>query len=171
MPEATRVDLDASRELRPGDCVAIFTSNDENEVNLVFEGLGKTPENIITSSGDRKPGWIPDRSGIKDLIRHCFELRSPVTKAMIGNLAENCTDPAIKRRLSEMISREGKEIFLQLLKKQVTFVHLLTAFPKLNIDLSIFTFLRQLQRRWYSIANFIDYRKRFEKAYLVLLQV
>ena len=80
---------------------------------------------------------------------------------MIGHLAEKCTDPIVKRRLSEMISREGKEIFLELLKKQVTFIHLLTAFPKLNIDLEVLTFLRQLQRRWYSIANFIDYRNRF----------
>mgnify|MGYP000077691941 CR=1 FL=1 len=64
----------------------------------------------------------------------------------------------LKRRLQEFISRDGKEEFRQLLQKQVTFVDLLVAFENLNIKLDVLTYLRRLQRRWYSIANYIDYR-------------
>ena len=48
---------------------------------------------------------------------------------MIGRLASNCNDPSIKFKLQQYISREGKDLFTALLLKQVTFIHILHAFP------------------------------------------
>ena len=115
-----------------------------------------------------------------------MELRSPITKAMIGRLASSCSDPSIKFKLQQYISREGKDLFTALLLKQVTFIHILHAFPAwiypitrtyyylpdcfgvnplwktLNLEISILTYLRRLQRRWYSVANYVNYSNTSE---------
>ena len=62
--------------------------------------------------------------------RFDVELRSPVTKAMLGALSRSRDiDPITASKLRQYCSREGKEHFTQLLQMQVTFIDLLVAFP------------------------------------------
>jgi sulfite reductase alpha subunit-like flavoprotein len=163
LPEEIRVKYDSSRELHCGDCVAIFSENDSLESELVFERIGNS-NFMISADGPRKPSWIGPKTSLKNLIRFGVELRSPVTKAMIGNLAKNCVSQTIQRRLKEFISREGRDTFRELLEKGVTFVDILKAFPELNIEIESLSFLRRLQRRWYSISNYIDYTLPIENS-------
>jgi sulfite reductase alpha subunit-like flavoprotein len=76
---------------------------------------------------------------------------------MLGHLTNKNSCEEIKRRLGEFVSREGKDLYRALLDKQVTFVDLLVAFPLLKPPVSVLSYLKRLQRRWYSIANWIDY--------------
>ena len=160
MPESTRTEQDQSRELFCGDCVAIFTPNNLQEVKLVLGRLGGKNE-MVRADGARKPNWFSELSSISNILQFGVELRSNVTKAMVGHLAANCEHAETKRRLSEFISREGRDEFRQLLQRQVTFLDLLVAFPNLNLQIESLTYLRRLQRRWYSIANYIDYSHGF----------
>ena len=153
---------DNGRELCCGDCVALFTPNDPMEVSLVLSRIPDGTNRTVVAQGARKPSWFPAASSLTNILRYDVELRSSVSKAMLGHLANHCANESIRRRLFEFISREGKESFRQLLQKQVTFVDVLRAFPDLTIDLEVLTFLRRLQRRWYSIANYIDYRQQCE---------
>ena len=146
---------DNNRELRSGDCIAIYTANDDHEVETVLKVIGG--DGTVCNSGDRRPGWIGEVNSLRNLLKFDFELRSPVTKAMIGNMAKFTADPTTKATLQQYIAREGRQAFTELLNRQVTFIHLLDAFPQLQLDLSILTYLRRLQRRWYSIANYVDY--------------
>lgn len=155
LPEVTRI-KDNSRQLHCGDCVALFTPNDPEEVKLALNAFGG--ENIyINACGGRKQKWFPEKGSLEDILKYTVELRTPVTKGLIGHLKAQATDPGIKRRLSEFVSREGKELFRELLVKHVTFIDVVTAFPTLRLKLSALTYLRRLQRRWYSLANFVDY--------------
>ena len=71
------------------------------------------------------------------IYRFDVELRSPVTKAMLGAMAKTA-DAVSASRLRQYISREGKDFFTQLLQKQVTFIDMVKAFPVwFNINKSI----------------------------------
>lgn len=82
-----------------------------------------------------------EREKSKSIIyRFDVELRSPVTKAMLGAMAKTA-DTVSASRLRQYISREGKDFFTQLLQKQVTFIDLVTAFPvwfNFSIEMTLF---------------------------------
>ena len=156
LPESTRCGSDNGRELHCGDCVALFTPNDPKEVDLAMKAFGGT-DVAVFAKGGKRPSWFPERASLKNLLEYHVELRTPVSKTMLGHLMNSCSSSDVKRRLGEFVSREGKEIYRALLDNQVTFVDLLVAFPQLSPKLSILAYLKRLQRRWYSIANWIDY--------------
>ena len=154
LPENTRVS-DNNRELHCGDCVALFTPNDPGEVNLALKAFGKNMN--VLANGQKRPSWFPERESLKNLLEFYVELRTPVSKTMLGHLMKTTTNEEIKRRFGEFVSREGKDLYRALLEKQVTFIDLLVAFPLLKPPVSVLSYLKRLQRRWYSIANWIDY--------------
>ena len=71
---------------------------------------------------------------------------------MLGNLMKKTENADLKRRFGEFFSREGKELYREMLDKQVIFVDLLVAFPLLKPPVSVLAYLKR-QEYLFAIKN------------------
>ena len=84
---------------------------------------------------------------------------------MLGHLMNKTENADLKRRFGEFVSREGKELYRELLDKQVTFFDLLVAFLLLNPPVSVLAYLKR-QEYLFAIKNvefFLNFRNFFCK--------
>jgi len=60
LDEKTRIS-DKNRELQCGDCVALFTPNDSDEVELAMNALNDGKNVTVLTNGKKRPSWFPEQ--------------------------------------------------------------------------------------------------------------
>ena len=66
--EKFRIENDNGRKLRSGDCFALYTPNDESDVEMVLKRLGGDSE--LTAGGARLPSWIRPNNRLSNFLRY-----------------------------------------------------------------------------------------------------
>ena len=65
--EKFRIENDNGRKLRSGDCFALYTPNDESDVEMVLKRLGGDKE--LTAGGTRLPSWVTPKNRLSNFLR------------------------------------------------------------------------------------------------------
>jgi len=89
---------------------------------------------------------------------------------MLGNLMKKTENADLKRRFGEFFSREGKELYREMLDKQVIFVDLLVAFPLLKPPVSVLAYLKR-QKYLFAIKNDLPLLRRNYKSFSIIIEI
>lgn len=157
----------------PGDSFAIIVQNREEEVELFLSLLGlsdvaeKTYELSVDSNTKKKgaaiPKYIPVRSSLHCVFQSCVDIRSVPKKPLLRTLVQFTSDPTEKRRLQELVSKEGASEYIKCVREQgLTLLDLLCIFQTCKPPVTtLLEHLPQLLPRPYSITSspLIDSKK------------
>lgn len=101
----------------PGDSIGILVKNPQEEVELLLGLLGlseiaykRCQLSLIPGTKKRAaavPSFLPHSSSLRHLFEHCVDIRSVPKKPFLRALAEYTSEPHEKRRLLELVSKEG----------------------------------------------------------------
>ncbi|CAF2086670.1 unnamed protein product [Rotaria magnacalcarata] len=148
-----------------GDAIKIVCANDENEVDLLLkrlEWLDKashrleisiSPDN--TKKSTKIPAYIPPMCSLRYALVNCIDIRSSPRKNLLRLFVDCTTDDDEKRRLEELCSREGSEIYIKyILEEHLSILDILNHFPSCKPDVAmLIEFLPSLMPRFYSICS------------------
>lgn len=108
---------DAEFHYHPGDSIGILVRNPPEEVELLLGLLGlseiadKTCKLSITPGTKKRaaavPNFLPLTSCLRHLFECCVDIRAVPKKPFLRALAEYTSEPSEKRRLLELVSKEG----------------------------------------------------------------
>lgn len=154
--------LQSHDSFQAGDSIGLLQSNNEKQVRFVISRFA-TPlpigriyfEGVKSALISHLPQNEVDARDVFELLSNCIELRALPSKAMVRVLGDFCSNPAQKRRLHELSSREGAVEFEKfIIKPHLTLCDLLRAFstcqPSLN---AIIACLPALRPRYYSMVR------------------
>ncbi|UJR31040.1 hypothetical protein I4U23_018550 [Adineta vaga] len=162
------VDLQLSEEeflFEPGDAIKIVCANDDNEVNLLLKRLqwldkashqldiSISPDN--TKKSAKVPVHIPSMCSLRYALTNCIDIRSSPRKNLLRLFVDCTTDEDEKRRLEELCSKEGSEVYIKyVLEEHLSILDILNHFPTCQPDIAMFIeFLPSLLPRFYSICS------------------
>ncbi|XP_023678186.2 methionine synthase reductase isoform X1 [Paramormyrops kingsleyae] len=164
---ALLVELDVSDldiHYQPGDSLDVHCPNSEEEVadllgRLGLAGCGNHAVQLRLQADTKKkgvqiPSHIPESCSLQYLLTWCLEIRSVPKKAFLRSLVDCTADPAERRRLQELCSKQGSAEYNRLVRDPgLCLLDLLYAFPSCSPPLSLLIeHLPKLQPRSYSAA-------------------
>ncbi|KAK3882716.1 hypothetical protein Pcinc_012922 [Petrolisthes cinctipes] len=104
-------------EYEPGDSYGVLVRNPKCDVEMLLHLLGLTgqADNIFELSVmlDTKkkcaavPSFIPARGFLRNILESCVDIRAIPKKPLVRSLVEHTADPKERRRLQELVSKEG----------------------------------------------------------------
>ncbi|XP_018609734.1 methionine synthase reductase [Scleropages formosus] len=165
---ALLLELDVSEhqmDYQPGDSFDIHCPNSCAEVDELLRRLGLSQQKSCSVQlqlrADTKkkaaqiPSYIPERCSLQYLFTWCLEIRSVLKKAFLRSLVEYTSNPAEKRRLQELCSKQGSAEYNSFIRDPgLCLLDLLRAFTSCLPPLSILIeHLPKLQPRSYSAAS------------------
>ncbi|CAF2754762.1 unnamed protein product [Rotaria sp. Silwood2] len=162
------IELQLSEEeflFEAGDAIKIVCANDENEVNLLLKRLewmdkashqldiSLSPDN--TKKSAKIPTYIPPMCSLRYALTNCIDIRSSPRKNLLRLFVDCTTDEDEKRRLEELCSREGSDIYIKyILEEHLSILDILNHFPSCKPDVAmLIEFLPQLIPRFYSVCS------------------
>ncbi|CAF1398824.1 unnamed protein product [Adineta steineri] len=178
------VDLQLSEDefmFEAGDAVKIVCANDDNEVHLLLKRLGWldkashqldisiSPDN--TKKSAKIPAHIPPLCSLQYALTNCIDIRLSPRKNILRLFVDCTSDEDEKRRLEELCSKEGSEIYIKyILEEHLSILDILNHFPSCKPDIAILIeFLPALMPRFYSICSSpLDDTRRITFVYSVL---
>ncbi|XP_037385505.1 methionine synthase reductase isoform X2 [Talpa occidentalis] len=150
---------------QPGDAFNILCANSDAEVQGLLQRLrladhGGHRVHVVVRAGTRKKGaalpqHIPEGCSLRRILTWCLDIRAAPKKAFLRALVDHTPDPAQRRRLQELCSREGAADYSRFLRDaRTSLLDLLLAFPSCQPPLSLLLeHLPKLQPRPYSCAS------------------
>ncbi|XP_045594122.1 methionine synthase reductase [Procambarus clarkii] len=149
----------------PGDSFGIIVKNPVKDVEILLNLLqisdiaDKICElSIIPNTKKRSaavPKFIPSKSSVKYILEHCLDIRSVPKKPLIRTLLEYTSNSSEKRRLQELVSKEGASEYSKYVRgASLTLLDFLIIFQSCKPPVTtLLEHLPQLQPRAYSIAT------------------
>ncbi|XP_069956956.1 methionine synthase reductase-like [Cherax quadricarinatus] len=149
----------------PGDSFGIIVKNKENEVEILLNLLGisdradKIYELSVLPNTKKKaaavPKFIPVKSSLRYILEHCVDIRSVPKKPLVRALLEYTSSPSEKRRLQELVSKEGASEYTKNIREaNLTLLDLLIIFGSCKPPVTtLLEHLPRLQPRAYSIIS------------------
>ncbi|KAG8516165.1 Methionine synthase reductase, partial [Galemys pyrenaicus] len=145
------LELDISKtdfSYQPGDAFNVICANSDLEVQGLLKRLqladqGGHRVHVEIRAGTRKKGaalpqHIPEGCSLQHILTWCLELRATPKKAFLRALVDHTHDPAQRRRLQELCSREGAADYSRFLREaRISLLDLLLAFPSCQPPLSL----------------------------------
>ncbi|KAG8442634.1 hypothetical protein GDO86_011426 [Hymenochirus boettgeri] len=156
---------DTTLELNPGDSFSIICPNTSEDVKDLLDILDLSDKKHCkvclriksgtTKKGASIPRYIPEGFSLECIFSWCLEIRAVLKRAMIRSLVEHTKDPAEKRRLQELCSKQGSSDYNHFIRdNSISILDLLKAFPSCKPPLSILIeHLPKLQARPYSASS------------------
>uniref|UniRef100_A0A8C5PAB0 Methionine synthase reductase n=1 Tax=Leptobrachium leishanense TaxID=445787 RepID=A0A8C5PAB0_9ANUR len=156
---------DTDLQLQPGASFSIICPNPSSEVHGLLVKLGLTEKknfqvSVEVKSNTKKrvatiPKYIPEKCSLEFMLTWCLEIRSVPKKAFLRSLVEHTPDPAEKRRLQELCSKQGSADYNQFVRDgAISILDILSAFPSCKPPLRLLIeHLPKLQARPYSAAS------------------
>ncbi|XP_076064807.1 methionine synthase reductase-like [Oratosquilla oratoria] len=149
----------------PGDSFGVIAPNDAREVDLLIWLLGledvanKKFLLAISPSTKKKaaaiPSHIPAEASLRAAFTYCLDIRAVPKKPFIRVLVEYTSDEQQKRRLKELVSKEGMQEYGKCIRDaMVSFLDLLLLFPSCKPPVTaVLEHLPRLLPRPYSAAS------------------
>ena len=149
----------------PGDSFGIIVKNPISEVELLLSLLrladlaDKTYRLTVEENTKKKnasvPTYIPAISTLRYVFENCVDFRSVPKKPLLRILVEYTEDPAEKRRLKELVSKEGSSEYYRFVRElNLTLLDMLIIFQSCKPPVTaLLEHLPQLQARPYSVIS------------------
>lgn len=149
----------------PGDSFGIIVKNPKCEVELLMNLLeitdiaDNTYELSVAPHTRKKsatvPVFIPVKSSLRHILENCVDVRSVPKKPLIRALLEYTSNPTEKRRLQELVSKEGAAEYNKHVREMnLTTLDLLIIFQSCKPPITtLLEHLPRLQPRAYSIIS------------------
>lgn len=171
-PDALKKSLLVSLDLkecdmdyRPGDSISVICYNSCSEVDMLLDRLGVSDSadlcmtlTVIPDTKKRRasvPAHITPVTTLRHALTTACNIRETPTKALIRVLLEYTSQPKEIRRMQELCSKEGAQIYTSVVReKRVSLLDFLFAFPSCRPPLErILEHLPRLQPRPYSACS------------------
>lgn len=159
----------------PGDAISILCPNDSEEVKSLLKRLNVKSNDEVLSIKSTNPKKISGRKyvelteknmlSITNFFTYCVDIRhSSIKKGLLRMLANYCSDSSDEKRIFELCSKEGAEIFQSLVKEpMLSLLDLLNMFKSCNPPLDhLIQNLSPLVIRSYSLCSFYSESKKNE---------
>ncbi|CAL4158683.1 unnamed protein product [Meganyctiphanes norvegica] len=166
---ALAVDLELSDydqlNFEPGDSFGVIVRNNRPEVDLMLVLLrlqdvaDKYYELTVDPNSKRKtgavPNYIPLMGTIRNILESCLDIRSVPKKTFLRALVEHTSDVSEKRRLQELVSKEGTTEYSKYIRNgTLGLIDLLNIFRTCKPPITtIIEHLPRLLPRAYSICS------------------
>ncbi|XP_061096578.1 methionine synthase reductase [Conger conger] len=165
---ALLLELDISEQqisYEPGDSFDVVCPNNDHEVEELLQRMGleeqKNSSVQLQLLPDTKkkaaqiPSYIPENCTLKYLFTWCLEIRTVPKKAFLRALVDCASDPAEKRRLQELCSKQGSADYNRFVRDpSLCLLDLLRAFSSCSPPLHLLIeHLPKLHPRPYSAAS------------------
>ncbi|KAL7634297.1 UNVERIFIED_CONTAM: hypothetical protein RMT77_015627 [Armadillidium vulgare] len=149
----------------PGDSFGIIVKNKEEEVDLLLNllSLNKNADLHLKLKVDQNtskksalvPKYIPSDCTLRYLFTYCLDIRTIPKKPFLRALVEHTSNEQEKRRLMELVSKEGSDDYNKIVRLQgLTFIDLLLLFPSCIPPVSLLVeHLSRLLPRYYSVTS------------------
>ncbi|KAG7170887.1 Methionine synthase reductase-like [Homarus americanus] len=149
----------------PGDSIGIIVENPKYEVEIVLNLLeitdiaDKIYEISVVPNTKKKvakvPSFIPVKSSLRYILEHCLDIRAVPKKPLMRSLVEYTSNSLEKRRLQELVSKEGAAEYTKHVREMnLTTLDLLITFQSCKPPVTtLLEHLPQLQPRAYSIIS------------------
>jgi len=112
-----------------------------------------SPDN--TKKSAKIPTHIPPMCSLRHALTNCIDIRSSPRKNLLRLFVDCTSDEDEKRRLEELCSKEGSEIYIKyVLEEHLSILDILNHFPSCKPDVAmLIEFLPSLMPRFYSICS------------------
>ncbi|XP_064643389.1 methionine synthase reductase-like [Lineus longissimus] len=150
---------------RPGDSFSVICPNQDREVEMIIKRLSledvcdKTYALSIMSGTKKKNASIPGHLHPAATLRHtlltCCDIRQPPKKAFLRMLVEYTDNPAEKRRLQELCSKQGAADYTSYIREpNLGIIDILAVFESCHPPVEgLLEHLPRLQPRPYSASS------------------
>ncbi|MCL4119184.1 UNVERIFIED_CONTAM: hypothetical protein GTU68_044423, partial [Idotea baltica] len=152
-------------EYEPGDSFGVVVENRREEVDLILFLLrlsekADLPISLSVDPNTKKkaasvPKFVPSNSTLRFIFTNCLDIRTVPKKPFLRALVEYTHDSGEKRKLMELVCKEGSEEYTQFVRVQgLTFIDLLILFPSCEPPVAlVLEHLSRLLPRPYSITS------------------
>ncbi|XP_064597948.1 LOW QUALITY PROTEIN: methionine synthase reductase-like [Liolophura sinensis] len=160
-----KFDVSVCDTVPPGDAISVMCPNPHHEVSQLLDRLNLTDVadqlfelSVMPDTKKRRaaiPDHIPPKSSLRHILTTCVDIRQPPKKALLRVLLEFTSNPIQRRRLQELCSKQGGQLYTQFIHGPgLSILDLLTAFPSCSpTAVRLLEHLPRLQPRPYSVAS------------------
>eukprot|EP01062_Namystynia_karyoxenos_P065528 TRINITY_DN5917_c0_g1_i1.p1 TRINITY_DN5917_c0_g1~~TRINITY_DN5917_c0_g1_i1.p1 ORF type:complete len:2055 (+),score=809.41 TRINITY_DN5917_c0_g1_i1:120-6284(+) len=138
-----------------GDSMGVYPFNAESQVLEFLEWYGVDPNATLTIEDTQNSGKFSVHTTTPlQLLTQSLDLFGRPSRKFYKRLGMLATDPAEKEKLAHLMSKEGKEELLGLIKETVTHADVMKMFPSAKPPIEyLIEFLPPIKQRLYSIAS------------------
>lgn len=138
-----------------GDCLGVWARNEEADVNAWLKSVNLDPNTVLNlqrNDGDKLE--LPASMALGQLFTQVLDVFGRPSRRFYEFMSRFATDEKEKAQLKHLLTKEGKQDYMKLVKETVTYGDLLNLFPSCIPSLDLMAqHITPIKPRLYSIAS------------------